>query len=182
MGKPALWRLSLVLFVAACGGSSASDEALGLSDASVGSGADGAPEISPDAAPESSSGSFAVLSYNVAGLPQGVSGNDPAVNTSLMSPLLNAYQLVLVQEDFSYHGDLVSEAEHLHQSTPMQGNAVDVGDGLNRITDFAFTDFARVEWNECNGLFTDKSDCLASKGFSYARHTQAPDVQVDNYN
>ncbi len=44
----------------------------------------------PDAGEGSSvSGSLRVLTYNVAGLPQGVSGGNPIVNTPLISPLLN---------------------------------------------------------------------------------------------
>ncbi|MCB9387931.1 MAG: endonuclease, partial [Microthrixaceae bacterium] len=36
-------------------------------------------------------GEFSVLSYNVAGLPQGISGSDPETNLALISPRLNDY-------------------------------------------------------------------------------------------
>src|SRR3954464_1761273 len=48
-------------------------------------------------------GQFRLLTYNVAGLPQVVSPSTPRQNIPLVSPLLNAYDVVLVQEDFSYH-------------------------------------------------------------------------------
>lgn len=61
------------------------------------------------------SGTFTTLTYNVAGLPEGLSGSNPSVNTPLISPLLNAYDLVLVQEDWIdaagvdfFHDDVIS--------------------------------------------------------------------------
>jgi len=57
-------------------------------------------------------GTFSGLTYNVAGLPQGLSGSNPATNTRLISPLLNTYDLVLNQEDFWYHADLMQFAQH----------------------------------------------------------------------
>lgn len=105
-----------------------------------------------------------VLTYNVAGLPQGVSGSDPAVNTPLISPLLEPFQLVLVQEDFTYHAQLVASVTHPYQSETVQ--LVDRSDGLNTLSRFPFTDFARTTWNECNGYFDQGSDCLTKKGFT----------------
>lgn len=51
-------------------------------------------------APAARTGSFAALSYNVAGLPEQLSGSDPATNSPIISPLLNDYDLVLLQEDW----------------------------------------------------------------------------------
>jgi hypothetical protein len=42
------------------------------------------------------SGTFEALTYNVAGLPQGLSSSNPAEFTPQISPLLNSYDLVLV--------------------------------------------------------------------------------------
>ena len=44
-------------------------------------------------------GSFSLLTYNVAGLPEGLSSSRPSVNMALISKLLNRYDLALVQED-----------------------------------------------------------------------------------
>ena len=46
-------------------------------------------------------GSFNVLTYNVAGLPEGLSSGHPETNTPLISPRLGAYDIVNVQEDFN---------------------------------------------------------------------------------
>ena len=54
------------------------------------------------------SGSFTALSYNVAGLPELISGSEPQTNSPLISPLLNAYDLVLVQESW---GDSVRQLQ-----------------------------------------------------------------------
>src|SRR5688572_5820705 len=64
-----------------------------------------APIVSPDGSPPPppiapSAGTIRFLTYNVAGLPEGVSKSHPAANTPLMSPLLNDFDLVVVQEDF----------------------------------------------------------------------------------
>lgn len=58
------------------------------------------------------SGELDMLTYNVAGLPQGVSRSDPLLNTLIMSPLLNRYPYVFVQEDFEYHDELVADTGH----------------------------------------------------------------------
>ena len=58
---------------------------------------------------------FSVLSLNVAGLPAILSSSDPAENTVQMSPLLNNYDIVSVQEDFAYHDDLISQGGKYYQ-------------------------------------------------------------------
>ena len=130
------------------------------------------------------SGSLRVLTYNVAGLPQGFSSADPETNTPLISPLLNDYDLALVQEDFSYHEELAAEAGHPYQSAPWseEFGEENIGDGLNRFSDRPFGAVERIPWPGCNGLFDCASDCLATKGFSVARHDLAPGFQVDVYN
>lgn len=140
-----------------------------------------APEPAEPIPPQS--GSFEALTYNVAGLPQGISGSDPEANMPLISPLLNSYDLVLVQEDFSYHDALVAELTHPYQSTPKEPDAKFVADGLNRFSVIPWTDFARVPWAACFGDATSgASDCLAEKGFSFARTELGDRVTVDVYN
>ncbi|MEM6995623.1 MAG: endonuclease [Myxococcota bacterium] len=137
-------------------------------------------DSSTGAASGPTEGSFRVLSYNVAGLPDFISGSDPLVNTPLMSPLLNAYELVLAQEDFSYHAELSADTEHPFQSMPGGGGSL--GDGLNRFSDTEFSDFERAGWTQCNGLFDSGSDCLTEKGFSVGLHELGPGAVVDVYN
>lgn len=126
-------------------------------------------------------GEFTLLTYNVAGLPQGISPSNPAKNIPLISPLLNRYDLVVVQEDFFYHQELESRAEHPHRSTPKAPKErFTSGDGLNRFSVFPFSRFQRLEWVSCSNA--SGNDCLARKGFSVAEHELAPGVRIDLYN
>lgn len=128
-------------------------------------------------------GEFDALSYNVAGLPQGLSGSDPEPNMPLISPLLNGYDLVLAQEDFVYHEQLSQDAEHPYQSVPKQDYVMLVHDGLNRFSQFPWTAFVRVQWVDCYGGATSgASDCMAEKGFSLARTTFGDRITFDVYN
>jgi hypothetical protein len=151
-------------------------------------------------APEAT-GTFTSLTYNVAGLPEGLSGSNPTVNTPQISPLLNAYDLVLVQEDWIdtsgvnfFHDDLIAQATHPYLSTPAQPPLGQdprrpealIADGLNRLSRFPFGPLTRQMWPNCFGG-ADQSDggaadCLSQKGFSVARTTIAPGVEVDVYN
>ncbi len=131
---------------------------------------------------------FSVLTYNVAGLPEGISGSTPFVNTVQISPLLDAFDLVAVQEDFAYHEDLVSAVHHPHRSVKdtrpgrfgeLVGYAF--GDGLNTFSRAPFSYFTRITWNDCLGVFSNGSDCLTPKGFSFARVWLERGVFVDVY-
>lgn len=154
---------------------------------------------------ETTTEQFTALTYNVAGLPVGLSGSQPDVNTPLISPLLNAYDLVLVQEswvnpdvdppvDEFFHAVLVSQVTHPHLSEPAPApwgtdprrpEAL-VSDGLNRMSRFPFGPVTRVMWENCfGGADTSdggEGDCLALKGFSVARTTLAPGIELDVYN
>lgn len=155
--------------------------------------------VGSESCPASVSGEFLGLSYNVAGLPEGISGSHPAANTPLISPLLNAYDLVLVQESWQtpdpnplapvrvFNELLVADATHAYKSIPAEqplGNdpfrpSALLADGLNRMARVPFTDVIRIPWNGCH---TTAADCLAMKGFSIARTTFAPGVEIDVYN
>jgi endonuclease/exonuclease/phosphatase family metal-dependent hydrolase len=129
-------------------------------------------------------GELTVLTYNVAGLPQGISSSDPERNIPQISPLLNGFDLVLVQEDFWYHQELVADVLHPHRSEPWSDDPLvdGVGDGLNRFSQFAFGELERVPWYACHGQLDCSSDCLAKKGWSFARHTLDDGVEIDVYN
>ncbi|WP_371575636.1 jacalin-like lectin [Streptomyces sp. NBC_01314] len=121
------------------------------------------------------SGTFNVLTYNVAGLPEGLSSGKPATNTPLLAPRLGAYDIVNVQEDFNYHAALYAGDNHPYRTATSGG--VPFGDGLNTLSDYAFDDFERVKWNSCTG-----TNCLTPKGFSLARVRLDEGVFVDLYN
>lgn len=128
------------------------------------------------------SGEILALTYNVAGLPEGLSRSDPVRNTPLISPKLNAYDLVLVQEDFTYHDLLITQVDHPHRSTPKTPETRLTSDGLNRLSRSPFSGFERHQWRTCHGGLDSGSDCLAEKGFSVATHSFLEGVEVDVYN
>ncbi len=132
-------------------------------------------------APEATSGAFTLLTYNVAGLPQGASASNPQANMALISPLLNKYDIALVQEDFVFHNELASQIRHKHKSTPKApASQLRSSDGLNRFSVFPFSRFERKAWQTCSNA--SGADCLASKGFSVAETELAKDVKIAIYN
>src|SRR5215218_7287882 len=96
--------LALVLLAGACSSDDAGDDA-------------GAERGSTDttAAPDdASSGEFTMLSYNVAGLPQEVSSENPSEHLPLISPLLDDYDVVMTQEDFDWWGPEVEDLDFVN--------------------------------------------------------------------
>lgn len=129
----------------------------------------------PAAAATAATGSFTVLTYNIAGLPLGLGDSDPETNTPLIGQRLGPYDIVNVQEDFNYHASLYAHDQHPYRTATSGGAAF--GDGLNTLSDLPFEDFQRVRWNDCTG-----TNCLTPKGFSLARVRLAEGAYVDLYN
>lgn len=153
-------------------------------------------------------GEFSILSYNVAGLPQEISSEEPTKHIPLISPRLNDYDVVLTQEDFDwwqpllnlldfagYHQSLRAQADHPYRSGQHPGplavgvnpnsRPLFVGDGLGTMARFPFTEPVRVPWTGCfGGILPDggSADCLAMKGFSVTSMTLADGHTVDLYN
>jgi hypothetical protein len=127
-------------------------------------------------------GKFNFLTYNVAGLPEIINGNevpgDKGTNANLIGTALatQAYDVVHMQEDFNYHAYIYATDNHPHR-TPTSGG-VPFGDGLNTVANYPWTGFARKKWNKCN---LNSGDCLTPKGFSFMRMTIGQ-VEVDLYN
>ncbi|MBN2624461.1 MAG: endonuclease/exonuclease/phosphatase family protein [Acidimicrobiales bacterium] len=153
-------------------------------------------------------GEVSVLTYNVAGLPQEISTENPEEHIPLISPLLNEYDIVLTQEDFDwwqgvagtldfvhYHERLRAEATHEYRSEPHPGpeavgldpdsRPLQIGDGLGVLSRLPFTGNTRVPWTGCFGGFDTSdggaADCLAMKGFAMVTLTLADGVEVDLY-
>jgi hypothetical protein len=158
----------------------------------------GVRRITTEGCPSLVTGEFLALSYNVAGLPQGISGSDPEINMPLIAPLLNGYDLVVLQESWKtpdpnslaplrvYHEILEAGSLHPFKSIsaplpfgmdPRRPEAI-VSDGLNRFSRFPFGTLEKVAWETC---YPSAADCLALKGFDMARTTFAPGVTVDVY-
>lgn len=140
------------------------------------------PTLAPQPDAGATSGVLDLLTYNVAGLPGLLSSSRPDVNTAQVSPLLNAYHLVVTQEDFAYHGELVQRAGHLYQVVPLPPASTMFGDGLSMLSVYPLDDVSRVRWLDCHGYLYDAGDCFGEKGFSVARVTLAEHVSLDLYN
>lgn len=148
---------------------------------------------------------FTTLSYNVAGLPQGISGSQPERYLPLISPLLNEYDVVLTQEDFdwwtplaglldfrNYHTRLRADATHPYRSdvhpgpqavgVSPQARPLLVGDGIGIMSRFPLSGEAHHAWSKCNGdAFFGAADCLAMKGFRVMTMTLGDGRLVDVY-
>lgn len=127
------------------------------------------------------SGTFQAVTYNIAGLPDVISRSNPGRNTAAIGRLLNAYDLVLVQEDFFYHSELLSTSRHPYRSQPYAGSSL-IGDGLNQLSVFPFSPLQREAWTDCNGYISASMDCWASKGFTFSRLRVADGIEFDVYN
>ena len=127
------------------------------------------------------SGTFSVLTYNVAGLPEGLSSASTPRDTSTteIGRRIAPYDIVNVQEDFNYHAYLYSTDTHPYRTATSGGAGI--GSGLNTVSDYAWDgdDFQRVGWNSCQ---VDSGDCLTPKGFTFMRERLAEGVYVDFYN
>ncbi|WP_369195205.1 jacalin-like lectin [Streptomyces djakartensis] len=130
---------------------------------------------SPAAATTGETGTFNVLTYNIAGLPLGLGDSDPEANTPLIGQRLGAYDIVNVQEDFNHHASLYAHDRHPYRTATSGGAAF--GDGLNTLSNHPFEDVERVRWDRCTG-----TNCLTPKGFSLARVRIAEGAYLDLYN
>ncbi|MGY4928922.1 jacalin-like lectin [Streptomyces sp. 900105755] len=127
------------------------------------------------------SGTFSVLTYNVAGLPEGLSSAPTPRDTSTteIGKRIAPYDIVNVQEDFNYHAYLYATDTHPYRTATSGGAGI--GSGLNAVSNYDWDedDFERVGWNSCQ---IDSGDCLTPKGFTFMRERLAEGVYVDFYN
>jgi endonuclease/exonuclease/phosphatase family metal-dependent hydrolase len=135
-------------------------------------------------APQASTrGRFKLVTYNVAGLPDGVSQSHPSVNMRPIGRLLNRYDLALVQEDFAYAAELRRLIAHPHVTPPfVRGDRKDFGDGLSQFARLPFAGIFREAWRSCHGIVDSYFDCLTPKGFTFARVALGANISVDIYN
>ena len=127
---------------------------------------------------------FSIITYNIAGLWQPISGSHPRTNTTLISKKVNKYDICLFQEDFNYHKKLMKYDNHKYRSPhkDINGWGTGIGDGLSRFSNFAFQNFKRTKWSHCSGIIGDEEDCDTPKGFTFARHILKDHIIVDIYN
>jgi hypothetical protein len=100
------------------------------------------------------SGTFNTLTFNVAGLPPILNGNeipgDKDTNTARIAQLFSKYDIsvINVQEDFNFHATLYANDDHPYRTTTSGG--VPFGSGLNTLSNYPFTGLQRVKWNTCS--------------------------------
>ena len=125
-------------------------------------------------------GYFNILSYNVGGLPEIISSSTPSKYTKLISPKLNDYDVVNVQEDFAYNNDLISQLKFPY-STEFSGN-VPFGNGLMTFSNFPLYMSTKVKWKDTHGIIIDGADQMIPKGFTYSSLEIKPGFFIDIYN
>lgn len=142
-------------------------------------------------------GTIAVLSYNVRGLPKEVI-EDRTAQIAAIAPKLEDIHtagggfdgrnsLVLLQElfDAGYYSTLTDPmtVSYPFVTSKDTGGPSMIGDGLNMLSDFSFAGFARTQWMDCFGSFgSNGSDCDTNKGYSFAEITVASGAVVHVYN
>ena len=143
-------------------------------------------------------GSFSILNYNVNGIPEEWTGDkkQPDIHSPMISPLLNDWDIVLLQENWNYKSDINGDTTFPYKSdwdpekmTVLNSVFDDVGSGLRRYSQYWFPWHKQVTWDNCYGSFdwttfdvSNGGDCQANKGFSFARHYLTDKITVDIYN
>jgi len=140
---------------------------------------------------------FAVMSYNVRGLPPLVIENRTQ-EIAAIAPLLEDFHrraepyfgissLVGLQELFyqPYYDELTDPetVSYAYVTAKDTGGPAGIGDGLTLLSDFEIEDYVRVTWDLCFGTASYfGSDCDTNKGFSFARMDLEQGAWVDVYN
>lgn len=132
-------------------------------------------------------GSFSMLNYNVAGLPDfkaliGKStGNSVSLKEKTIGNILEntGIDFIAVQEDFNFHKTLANEMKSYTAKTCHSGG-VPFGDGMNIYAKTNIYNVEREEWRTRYGVF-DEGDELTPKGILYAVIEIADGVYADFY-
>ncbi|KAI8825910.1 Endonuclease/exonuclease/phosphatase [Fimicolochytrium jonesii] len=123
------------------------------------------------------SGTFSLLTLNVAGLPAIISSGNPSKNTAAMGQRIRNWDHVHVQEDFNYHATLYANDNHPYRTATSGG--VPFGSGLNTVSKYNWEKFQRIKWSKC---YINEADCLTPKGFTFMRLKLTPTAAIDVYN
>ena len=120
-----------------------------------------------------------ILSYNVAGLPIDI---DVSLKQKEIGKIINAsdYDIVAVQEDFTYHESLVGEIKTFPYQTITTGS-IPWGDGLNILSKTTIYNEYREEWDQLSGVIDGGNDALTPKGFLYSVIELEDGVYLDFY-
>jgi len=135
--------------------------------------------------PQPTEGSLRVLTYNVHGLPDALTGDDGEARMRAIAPLLEDFDLVGLQETFDEdkHALLTAEATHEVQtwfSEKVESSRA-YGSGLAVLARAPLVEEFTEHYRMCHGLLDASSDCLASKGFQVVR-LSVGGAELDLYN
>ena len=125
-------------------------------------------------------GQLTLVTYNVAGLPEGLSDVHPIANLPIIGGLLNKFDVALVQEDFAYPELLRQRMRLAYRSAPfVRGEALHFGDGLSLFSKLPLGAVVRAPWSSCHGVVDAYFDCLTPKGLAYTTLHVSPRASVD---
>jgi len=124
-----------------------------------------------------------VLSYNVHGLPDLVVSDAPASRMPAISKRLNAYDVALVQESWTYFEALGAQASH---GIVERNGGVETGfffqTGLATFARPRLRAVTRGSLGACAGWLDRANDCLADKGFLRVRLALENGAELDFWN
>ena len=139
------------------------------------------------AADMASAGELSVLSYNTHGLPSWVAGDDPERRFPRIGALIDAYDVVLLQEDFDHHA-LLKESTGLafiERGNPSRDSfhcwVSCSGSGLTFLSGLPRERILRLDsipYEVCAGWLTQANDCFATKGFQHAQVEVSPGLTL----
>jgi len=140
----------------------------------------GVAQAEPSAAPRN--GRFEIVTYNVAGLPEGLSNVHPVANLPLIGARLDQFDVALVQEDFAYPELLRQRSSLPYRSTGFaRGQQLHFGDGLSLFSRFPAQEGGRQPWTACHGVVDSYFDCLTPKGLAWWTIELSPGLSIDVY-
>jgi len=154
--------------------------------------------ISLFAQPSAFAGTFAVMSYNVEGLPpipfviedrtdqiHDIAEQLQDFHTA-SGPYVGMASIVGLQEVFagSYYNILTNPetVSYVYVTDKDNRGQFDTGDGLTILSDFEIENLVRTQWANCNGTIDeDGSDCDTPKGFTFTEVTLEPGATFHLY-
>ena len=143
---------------------------------------DPAPYVEPEIEPVGAAqGSFTFANFNIAGLPSLSDSSAKAAKQKLLGEKVAAdgYDIVAVQEDFSYDADFSAGLNMPYRTNGSQN--VVTGDGLEIFSRTPVYNVARQGWNKKGGMLWE-GDIVSQKGVMMAGVELQPGVYVDVYN
>jgi endonuclease/exonuclease/phosphatase family metal-dependent hydrolase len=121
-----------------------------------------------------------VLTYNVHGLDRWLVSDDPEARMPEISSRLNAYDVALLQEAWTYWDGLSSRATHPVRERGNGPNPpVFFQSGLATFARPALRAVSRGSLGACAGWLDGANDCFADKGYLRTKLRLAPGIDVD---